>query len=709
MSFELTVNYAQSRLAADRLTAVVGGPEFGGSVWQGTWIDPVTQTLMLRPVTLETEWYTQSSGEFAKWGLADFAAGPEWEERQGQHWAGPWLAVKDASANPSLITAAAQPKNLGVAFSWFSYGAGDTFLQYKLGWNDTADDSGGVALHLWSDGRVDVFRNGGFVASGKVSGARSREVRRLQVFEIMALPIRQRELLVLSQSGDGFATVFSDIDPADPDPTVTPAGKVWFRCESGATQAQLAPLRFANTGFATSFKTSFLEAPQAGEELVEFDNPSWLESPAPYRIYGFPGYSAGVQQVVAELVEWDGSTAFVPDGEKNEVRVKAHLSTTDTRFTPFVMGVQLGFPPISGETSGESLVAAQDFVHLARLSVPDRPWGVALDLEVVNASGLDYLAAGGLMRGSVPARLKIDGHEVLQGFAGPALATLAPLSTDRAEWTLRDRWAILDDAVFADRLPLDGLPFAQALSLLVEKSGIDPARIDISESGPVLPYANGETSGEWGLLVESGDRAGDWIRRLMDTFAPGWWYGFRPATDGSGEMFFAQPENELESIPAAVLSQTSGNGPVYRQLRRESIEPMANEVRVTGQDPRTLRPLQSVRTDYAAQTVATVPVDRPDNWGGSVKRFALVDAGLAGQTAVDAACNALFEALTKRQDLVQFESGFLQRPDGVPVWRGDVIALAGVGNVRIRSFGVHFRHEASGFTHRSALYTGVVL
>ncbi|MBS1711405.1 MAG: hypothetical protein JSS71_06745 [Armatimonadetes bacterium] len=708
MSFHLIVNHSQRRLAADRLTAVAGGLEFNGSVWQGTWIDPVTRTLMLRPKTLETEWYTQDTGDFAKWGLADFAASPQWEERQGQHWAGPWLAVKDAASNPSAVTVASHPKNMGLSFSWFSYGAGDTFLQYKVGWNDTADDGSGVALHFWSDGRVDVFRDGALVESGKVSGAKSREVRRLQVFEVMALPIRHRELLVLGQSGDGFATVFSDISPEDPDPVITPAGKVWFQCQSGATQAQIAPLRFAGEGFATSLKTSFLEAPQAGEILVDFVNGDWLVSPAPYRVYGFPGYSAGVQSVIADLVEWDGTTAFAPGDGRNEIRLRANLATTDNRFSPFVMGVQVAYPPIGGDTDGSAQIQAESSVREAVLSIPDRPSGVALDLVIPQLDDLESSTAGSVTRGGVPVALHIDDSLVMDGFAEPASVSVGRNGATSATWVIRDRWAVLEDTVFADRIPLDGLPFRQALALLIEKSGIDPARVMISETGPVLPYATGEFSGEWGILIEAGDRASDWVTKLMDTFAPGWWYGFRPAADGSGEEFFALPEDELGGEPVAALNSSATAGPAYRNLQRESIEPMANEVRVTGQDPRTLRPMQSVRTDYSAQTVATPPGSRPPNWGGTVKRFALVDAGLTTQAAVDDTCNGLFAQLSKRQELVQFESGFLQRDNGVPVWRGDVVNLEGVGDVRIRSFGVRFRHETPGMTYRSALYTGVL-
>lgn len=718
MSFVLNVNHSQRRLAADRLTVVTGGLELNGAIWESTWIDPITNTLMLRPRPLETEWYSESSGVYAKLGVADFDTDSAWEERQDQHWTGPWLAVKDAATNPAAISTASFPKNMGLSFSWFSYGAGDTFLQYELGWNSDATISGGVALQFWSDGRVDVHRNGEFIQSGKISGAKSREIRRLQVFEVMIIPMRKRELLIVSQSGDGFSVVFNDIDLTDSEPEITPAGKIWFCCQSGATQAQIAPIRYATSGYATSLKTSFLEAPQADEELVEFENDSWLDSPAPYKIYGFPGFSSGDQTVTASLVEWDGVAEFSPDGTANEIRVKLNLETTDDQFTPFVMGAQLGYAAIAGLTDGESIFDCAEFVESAVLSVPDRASGVVLDVALLRASELDDLASGGISAGRLPAQLRIDDETVLEGICGAMDVVHSSGNVARGTLEIRDRWLALEDAIFADRIPLDGLQFEQAIRLLVEKSGIAPERINVFSPGLKLPFSSGELSGEWGMLIESGDRASDWLRRLMETFAPSWFYGFRPAPDGSGEEFYALPITELDSEPAVTLyasreeaildgvDESEASKLSFRSLTQASLEPVANEVRVTGIDPRTGRPLQSVKTDYAAQTVAATVGSRSDGWSGSIRRFALVDAGLTEQAAIDSACLALFDDLTVRKELVEFEADFLQKPSGVPIWRGDVVRIFGLGDVRIRSFGARFEFESSLGTYRRALYVG---
>ncbi len=298
MAVSLRIDHAQSRMVADRLTVAATGLELDGPVWGGTWIDPVTNTLMLRPVMLSDQWYVDSTGDHTKLGLANLIVGAGWEERADQHWSGPWVALKDSAVGGSAVTVTSFAKNQGMYLAWYSYGSGDSFLQLKCGWSDTGGDSAGVSLRFWTDGLCEVFKDGSLVGSGKVSGSRVRDVKRGQVFEVLLIPCRQRELLVVSKSGDGFSHVFEDILADDPSPTIVGAGKFWLATGSGGTQVQLAPMKFAASGHATSLQTSLMEAPIAGEPLLQFENDAWLASPAPYKVYGHPGFGGGSQGAV---------------------------------------------------------------------------------------------------------------------------------------------------------------------------------------------------------------------------------------------------------------------------------------------------------------------------------------------------------------------------------------------------------------------------
>ena len=74
MALSVTLEHAQRRVAADRLTLAAAGMELDGSVWAATWIDPVTKALMLRPAVMDNEWYRSSTGAYSKLGLSAFSS-----------------------------------------------------------------------------------------------------------------------------------------------------------------------------------------------------------------------------------------------------------------------------------------------------------------------------------------------------------------------------------------------------------------------------------------------------------------------------------------------------------------------------------------------------------------------------------------------------------------------------------------------------------
>lgn len=514
----------------------------------------------------------------------------------------------------------------------------------------------------------------------------------------------------MSKSGDGFVAGFRDLSGP-----VTPAGPIWFKCPQGGTQVQIASVRYPSTGFATSLKTAMLEAPGSDETPEPFDNPAWAGGSAPYRVYGWPGGSEATASVSASLTEWDGSTTFIPDGSANEVRLRLDLATGDELFSPAIAGAQIAFAAIPAVTDGTDSVELTPRLLSATLSVPADGGTAILD------AGLKHDEADrgtvDLSGGGIPVRLDVDGAVTLDGWADPCDEVVGGFRPGRTELVVRDRWAALESAVFADRMPLDGLSLSQAIAAIVAKSGIDPARIVISSSDVAFP-AGGARSGDWGLLIEAGDGAAEWLLRLMQTFAPGWLFGFRPASDGTGEEFFALALADLPSTPAITVYASrdeaiaDGVAPVdswrlvAQKVTYAQIAPAANEVRVVGLDPALDRPLVAVRTDYAPQTVSLPIESRGAGWAGSIRRFELVDAGLTDQPTIDAVCEQLFAEKCRFRRLVEFQSQLLQHPSGAPLWRGDVVRLHGVGDCRILSLACGFEFEVPGGIHRPAIYVG---
>ena len=511
--------------------------------------------------------------------------------------------------------------------------------------------------------------------------------------------------MVLSRSGKGFVHLFSEIDEDDLDPVITPAGKFWVEVVQGSGQFQLAPIKFASSGYATSLETAFIEAVGVGEQLEQFQNGELAASPSPFKIYGRPSYGGGSELVNLTLVESDGVTAFVPDGVKVEARLRAELVSSDSGYSPFVSGGALAFQRLVVDTLDESVEVTSSVLE-GVLSVPDDGEGVAFDMRLVDPEGLETVVPALIGASNRPVLIGAGSEVLLDGFGEPASVELGTQGeSTTALYVVRDAWKVLEGSVFVERVVLDGMTFGEALRLLVERSGVET--LEISDVDFRIPYSAGARSGEWGLMIEPGDTAADWLRRLMETFASGWIWGFRPGEFGS--VFYAISPLDMSMVPKAVLygerylAEANG-GSVFWKYRQVTLEPEANEVRVTGVDPGSKRPLQAMKSDYAAQDSSLLVENRPANWVGEIRQFGLVDPGLSQIESVEFVCRGLFDELSRSRVLAEFESSMLVDEFGKPLWRGDIVELVGIGLGRIRSFGCWFGREEDSVAWREAVY-----
>lgn len=707
LSFEL--DHAQPRRLMDRLALCAAGRELESEFGENVWFDPVSDTLMLRPTWLNPEWYTQDTGAYAKLGPTDLELDSGWEVRYDQCGKGPWIARIDSATGGTLRTVSDLSANQAMNINWFCYGAGETFLQLECGWGT---EGAGVSLHFWSDGRVQVKRNGDHRAWGKVTGARAENVQNLRVFEVALIPARHRELLILSKNGDGFRVLFPEIPASDPSPMVTPAGRFWVRSGAGGSQIMLAAMRFAASGFAISQPLEFAEAPLASESLENFLSEGWPGQVRPGRVYGHPAFGAGSQDATVSLVDADSRAPFVPNGVAKRVRLRVDLSTSASSHTPYLYGAQVAFPARRGQTSEAEKVDRTADVRRLTLSVPDDPAGVVLDVELA-AQADDALGS----RANRPARLQADGTVWMDGrMEIPAWSPQPNPENQAVGLEVVDPWRALTQAVFTDRVPLDGLSLSECLRFLARQSGWPEARILVSDSPLRLPFASGQAGGEWNTLIETGDTAADWIERLIETYAANWWVGFRPGP--TGVEFYALAPTDLPSEPVTTLFASSSQARaagvpeaeiamrLVRKLTRAKLEPTATRVRVVGLDPRRDQPLLSVAVDYAAEDPTLAPSARPANWTGEIRPLALVDASLTSQAACDWARDTLMARHAVTRERVEWSGALIRKTNGLPAWRGDAVAIAGIGTLRITSLAVEWLVAPGGPPVTQALYTG---
>ena len=77
------------------------------------------------------------------------------------------------------------------------------------------------------------------------------------------------------------------------------------------------------------------------------------------------------------------------------------------------------------------------------------------------------------------------------------------------------------------------------------------------------------------------------------------------------------------------------------------------------------------------------------------------------QAAADWAVSVLAQRLTVVRYIAEWRSQFLLMPDGVPLWRGDVVAIHPYGRYRIQSLSREFGNESpNGNLFRDFVYCG---
>lgn len=713
MSLQVHFDHAQARVGDDRISLFASGLEF--SAGTGGYVEPITGTSMLKPYQFEPSWYTSSSGNYAKMGLTDFGLSTtSWEVRADQHWAGPWLCLKDSASNVRATSTASYSKNTGWFLSWFSYGSGDRFVQLKCGWSNTSSDTDGVAVYVWSDGDVTVYKDGERVGSGKI-GAPSNTSQAGSVVSVALIPFRHRELLVAGNL-NGFSVVFDDIAEDAVSPTITGATKFWWEIASGATQVQVSRIKYPTSGYVDSQKLSWIEAPATGETAGTFNNTPWPGGSRSYRVFGHGGY-VGTQDGVLSIRNWDG-TSFTPDGTRTESLLRVTMSTDDQYHTPSVYGGITSYLGTIVNTDATEQVNVTDYVDEGlTLSVPDTAEGASASFTIRDPDNCGVVGVKDQV--SRPVLLRAGTMPFFDGVAeAPSYQQTANSLADVLAFTVNDRWHFLRTQTFKEPVPLDGTNLEACLKFLARRGGFESAHTSVSTTSFSLPFTPSR-DGEFSIMIEPGDNPADWVARLIDDYASDWVYGIRPNPATGAAQFFALSPADLGTseertiYPTKAQAEDVGIGEadapyfLYWDFSKTLLQPLANDVRVTGVNPRTGRAISAQKVDASSKNPATAPSSRGDNWLGHSLAYGLVDPALTDQATVNWATERIFDKFSQVQEVVQWRSDFLAYDSGVPLWRGANVRLYGKGTYRILSFDGSFVNEQGGGGVREFYYTGL--
>lgn len=710
----LVIDTAQKRLATDRLGTLITGDDYSLRHLSNTYVDPVTLSSMLLPAPRSAAWSTNGTGNNARYRLSDYVlTASKWVEDPILFASDWWIKGKDASGNPgeAVKTVASQPRNGGMYLAWYAANASQQdWIQMECGYG--ADPSNPsthpISLRIWSSGKVEVYRYGVYQNDVNISGNQTPQQTANTFTDLLIIPFRRREVLLLSNRGGGGTCLFPDIDGSTTDPEIVPSVPFWWYVPSGLAKVQCAPLKYASSGYICGIESYFRLPPATGstaESLVACD--------------------ANGGTVTAQLVDPSNvGTSFTPDGIKTVARVRLNLSG-DSSHSPTAYAAHMAFPGTVKSTP-DAATALDDWTVKLSLSVTDSPSDnrIASELkapqEIIDAGVANLLT---ISNRPVEFRLT-DGAAYKLAFAGrsePIRYILAPNDgARRVHLEARDHWKAFEHCLFSDPVPLDGQNIITAFRYLCHVAGFEDSDLDFEELDFDLPSSDAPSKGDWSVEIKVGDTVADWLQRLHDDYMATWFMGWVPTA--TGFKFRLKSPEGLGSVPALTLYATAGDAiasgvarvniprHIYRAYNDEVLEPEANDIWVTGLDLRTRRPIQAHKANLASQD-PTTPVHLRAQWLGEIRKYGLFDPTICSQDALERAATILYDRLTPYRFIAEFVSDFLIKEDGTPLWRGDVVTLDGLGDYRIKGFSAEYVKEpkTSDSYWRPTRYTAELL
>ena len=316
-TLRIVIDTPEMRVARDRIVTLADGRHW--DILKTTaFVDGITRTGMLMPLCLTPQWATTTTGLYARLAKKDYtftttpfvAVGTpppypdgtatdqsKWVEFHHDYQGNVYLIGQ--GVNDRAVTNKKWPRNRPFRLSWFSYNSGNTSaVQMECGW--LADD-GFIALRIWTDGKCEIYKNGTQVGEGNIfehkvttqtvygketatlhrKKASKGDARQLaqQTVDLLLIPCRRRDLLLISNQGGGFRFTFEDLDADNDDNTITPdnARFIW-QVPTGQVKVQLSPLNFLTTGNLISEVRTLRLTPDS-DEVARRSNPGTVAAP----------------------------------------------------------------------------------------------------------------------------------------------------------------------------------------------------------------------------------------------------------------------------------------------------------------------------------------------------------------------------------------------------------------------------------------------
>ena len=702
----IAMNGIENRVQTDQLVVLNDGREWDlENSSPDIYVDFVTFTAMLMPLPLTTQWSTgPATGNYARLKKADLLlTSSAWQDFsvpgfQGDNY------VYSNSINEKVYTGQSWESNQPMYLSWFAFNSGnDRQVQMECGWAEgsTAD----IRLRFWTTGEVEIWRNGlklshtgnittpvPYPTKYQVQGGGGTQTSQSTV-NVLLIPCRKRELLVLSNLGGGFNSLFEDISEFADFPDITGAGRFWFYVPLGAASVQVAPCRFKTSGYVIGPETQLRFKPVNGAPHFDF-------------AYNNVRNSNSTATATPKLTGPDGSTAWA-SGTDCFMRVDMAGDGTET---PFLYGGQATFDPVIVQTPDNTFVL--DDYHLAQppatMEFSESPAGTKFTFSLKNPALLathvpkvDIVSnrpvTASLGAGSGTTSIVFQGRTPAAKFHQGIRDDVSRLKLECRDW-----WQVYEQYRFQESIPLDGMLLDEAIYYLATLPGFSAGQMNIEPVDFYLPGVDAASKGEWANLPQVGDTIADWLLKLHKTYAARHYIGWVPNKTGAVFQFIS-PEG-LGTTPLTTLYLTSAESIAagndkdaywtwVTEWDEDIFEPEANDIYVVGKNPREPLPIRKHYANLPSMNPLTPPATQPDDWLGEPRRLGYLDPTTTTDEGLLRTLGVLRDRLGVKRKMAEWTGQFLRNTDGSPMWRGDCVRIYGKGVYRLNTGGVTFQVE----------------
>ena len=671
-----------------------------GSTWnmQKTtstiFVDAVTGTAMLSPLPLTPTWTTSGAGNYARKRLTDYDTLTEptkWKEVKLLHSTDYYITSE--GVNAFAVLSEVLPSNQPMYVSFFMSGtkkANET-VAFRCGWN--YGQANEVRLDVMAGGAIVVYKGtqrlekyDSTKGDMRPGGMKLYSMSPANTYvNLVLLPCRKRELLVISNYGTNFCHTFEDLDPSVNDPNtndITPSSKFyWYVPAPFHPMVQVAKCKFETSGTVYGGNTTLRAIPPVGTTFAGWSAGTDRIGPNSATIVG------NLSVVKADLTAWN---PLIPVAD---VLAAAQL-TGDGNATWGLYAIDLFSTPTTVNTYNGS-IDITPYVQSLECSVDEDG---TQTVKMQTRYGLlydDAAVENSLYQSDRPFRIAIKKGDntyldICRGtFDSPEIsyepgdyAMLYPSMSFEG----KDRSREFELMMLIDSVPYDGTELDYAVKDLLAICGYGAGDYYINIPGFQLPYSPIISTGKWSLAPERGDTVAKWLNQLWNDYAQTYTRGWMPTSTGYRYCFISPTVlsntvmmNLYESSVGAQnasVPKTLTSKRTIRQLSRHYEAAEANHIQVIGRDPRTDRLIFRSYNDAASQNPATAPALRPRNWRGRTCSVVHINESITTDAAAQRALDVLVDRLTPGRDLVEWTSDFLVRnTDDRPLWIGDVVRI----------------------------------